>query len=65
MHQLRTVVKPLVGNLFEMHEFWLRDEETDLQPGAPLMNFGLVAWEEERSGKDNIVRYAVQDVTPL
>lgn len=58
------MLKPLVGNLFEIHERWLRQEETDLQPDTPLANFKLNAWEEE-GDKETIVRYAVQDITTL
>lgn len=65
LHQLKTVLKPLVGNLFEIHEHWLRQEETDLQVDAPLVNFKLNAWEEELDEKGKVVRYAIQDVTPL
>lgn len=65
LHQLKTLLKPLVGNLFEIHEHWLRQEETDLQPDTSLANFKLSAWEEERDEKENVVRYAVQDITTL
>ena len=65
LHQLKTVLKPLVGNLFEIHEHWVRQEETDIQVDAPLANFKLNAWEEEWDGRGNVVRYAVQDVTLL
>ena len=63
LHQLKTVLKPLVGNLFEIHEHWHRQEETDLQVDAPLANFELNAWEEECDGKGSVVRYSVQNVT--
>jgi hypothetical protein len=59
------VLKPLVGNLFEIHEQWLRQEETDLQPDTPLATFKLDAWEEERDEKETIVRYGVQDIPIL
>ena len=65
LHRLKTVLKPLVGNLFEIHEHWVRQEETDIQVDAPLANFKLNAWEEEWEGRGNVVRYAVQDVTLL
>ena len=65
LHQLKTVLKPLVGNLFEIHEHWVRQEEADIQVDAPLANFKLNAWEEEWEGRGNVVRYAVQDVTLL
>jgi len=55
------VLKPLVGNLFEIHERWLHQEETDLQPDTPLTNFKLNAWEEERD-EETVVRYAIQDI---
>ena len=58
------MLKPLVGNLFEIHEHWLRQEETDLQPDTPLANFKLNTWEEERDG-GGVVRYAVQDIVTL
>lgn len=58
------MLKPLVGNLFEIHEIWLRREETDLQPDTPLGNFKLNAWEEEQDG-ETVVRYAVQDIVTL
>lgn len=59
------MLKPLVGNLFEIHEHWVRQEETDLQPDTPLASFKLNAWEEEREEKDNVVRYGVQNITTL
>ncbi|KAF9651467.1 hypothetical protein BDM02DRAFT_810756 [Thelephora ganbajun] len=65
LHQLKTVLKPLVGNLFEIHKHWLRQEETDLQPDTPFANFKLNAWEEERDEKETVVRYAVQDIITL
>jgi len=65
LHQLKTMLKPLVGNLFKIHGHWLRQEEVDLQVDAPLVNFKLNAWVEEWDGKGDVVRYAVQDVTPL
>jgi len=58
------VLKPLVGNLFEIHESWLRQEEADLQPDTPLGKFKLNAWEEEWDG-EIVVRYAVQDIITL
>jgi hypothetical protein len=61
LHQLRTVLKPLFGNLFEIHESWIRQEESDLEPDTPLRNYELIAWEEERD-EGAVVRYAVQDI---
>ena len=55
---------PLVGKLFEIHERWLRQEETDLQPDTPLVSFKLNAWEEEQD-KETVVRYAIQEITAL
>lgn len=62
MYQLKAQLKPLVGNLFEIHERWLRKEETELEPDTPLVNFKLNAWEEEQES-ETVVRYAVQDIT--
>lgn len=62
LHQLKTLLRPLVGNLFEIHEHWVRQDETDLKPDTPLVHFKLNAWEEERGEKETVVRYAVQDI---
>ena len=59
------MLRSLVGNLFEIHEHWVRQEEVDLKPDAPLVNFTLNAWGEERGENDIVVRYAVQDITTL
>ena len=64
LHQLKTVLKPLVGNLFEIHDSWLRQEETERRPDTPLVSFKLNAWKQERD-KETVVRYAVQDIKTL